>query len=101
MPCGSQPRLHHRRHRALAVGSGNVYRAKRALRMAEPRHDGADVVQAELDPELFEPEHVSKRIHQKTIQESRVTVPAASSRDSRATSYEYRATSYEVAFAES
>src|SRR6516164_4337195 len=101
MPGGSEPRVHHRRHRPLAVGSGDVDRTKGALRIAQPRHDSSDVVQAELDPELFKPEQIGERIHRVLIQESRATWLAASSRDSRATSCEYRATSSRLPRADS
>ena len=56
VPGGAQRGVDHRRHRALAVGAGDVDRAERALGMAEPRDDGGDVVEAELDAELFERE---------------------------------------------
>jgi len=56
MPCGAQRGVDHRRHRALAVGAGDVDRAERAFGMAERRDDGGDVLEAELDAELLERE---------------------------------------------
>ena len=50
----------HRRHRALAVGARDVDRAERALGMTEPVDERGDVVEAELDPELFEAEKIGE-----------------------------------------
>ena len=58
---GAQAALDHRRHRAFAVGAGDVNRFPGALRMAERREDDADVVEPELDAELFEREEPFER----------------------------------------
>src|SRR5262245_33344902 len=63
MAGGAQAGVDHRRDRAFAVGAGDVYGAERALGMAETRQDRADVVEAELDAELFEAEEVIEMRH--------------------------------------
>ena len=64
MARGAQRRVHHRRHRALAVGAGDMHRPERPLGMAEPRDERGNVVEAELDPELLQAEEVGQRILQ-------------------------------------
>ncbi len=60
---GEQPRAHtrcaqhrvdHRRHRALAVGPGDVDRAKVILRVAQQIEQRTDVLQTQLDPEMLQ-----------------------------------------------
>ena len=63
---GPQPALDHRRHRALAVGAADVNRSIGALGVAERRENGADVVEPELDAELFEREEPFERSHSAT-----------------------------------
>ena len=63
MARGAQRRVHHGRHRSFPVGAGDVDRAIRAIRAAEPLDDRGDVVETELDSELFETEQISERIH--------------------------------------
>ena len=58
----AERRIDHRRDGAFAVRAGDVNRPERALRMAEAVDDREDVVEAELDPELFEAEEIGKRI---------------------------------------
>ena len=58
---GPQAALDHRRHRALSVRAADVNRSIRALRVAERRQNGADVVEPELDAELFECEQPFER----------------------------------------
>ena len=58
----AQRRIDHRRHRALAVGAGDVHRAEGALGVAESRDERGDVLEAELDPELLEAEEVGEWI---------------------------------------
>jgi hypothetical protein len=60
---GAQPALDHRRHRALAVGAGNVNRSVGALRIAQRGENRADVIEPELDAELFECEQALTRGH--------------------------------------
>src|SRR5439155_14478296 len=62
MSGGAQRRVDHRRDRALAVRAGDVDRSKRALGVTEARHERGDVLEAELDPELFEAEEIGERI---------------------------------------
>ena len=60
---GAQRRVDHRRHRAFAVGAGDVHRPECPLGMAEPGDERGDVVEAELDAELLEAEKILQRIH--------------------------------------
>ena len=60
----AQRRIDHRRDRSFAVGAGDVHRAECALGMAEARDDRRDVVEAELDPELFEAEEIGQGVGQ-------------------------------------
>jgi hypothetical protein len=57
--------IHHRRDRSLAVGPGDVHRSERAFRTAERVEDGRDVVEAELDAELLQPEQPGERVGQR------------------------------------
>ena len=52
----------HRGHGSLAVCTGDVNRSKSVLGIAETREQRANVVEAELDAELFEAEKVGERI---------------------------------------
>ena len=52
---GQRP-IHHRDHRTLAVGSGHVHCLEGPFGMSKLGDECVDVVQAELDAELFEPE---------------------------------------------
>ncbi len=63
VPGGAKPGVDHRRHRALAVGAGDVHRRERPLGMAQRGDQRPDVLESELDPELFEPEKIVERFH--------------------------------------
>ena len=78
--CGAERRVDHRGDRAFAVGAGDVHGAERALGMVESGDDGGDVVEAELDPELFEREQPGQRIVH-TCGAGSVTGPGASTAD--------------------
>ena len=58
----------HRDHRPLAVGAGDMDGTERTLRMPELGDQGADVVEAELDAELLEPEQPVDRMGRVRIQ---------------------------------
>ena len=73
---GAKPGVDHRRHRALAVGARDVHRAERSLGMAERGDQRPDVLEPELDPELFEPEQVVERFHVKSRCEACGAPPA-------------------------
>jgi hypothetical protein len=55
---GAKRRIDHRGDGALAVRAGDVDGPKRSLRMAEAVENRADVVETELDPEVFEAEEI-------------------------------------------
>src|SRR5918993_2962742 len=62
-PGRAQAALDHRRHRAFAVRAADVDRRPGVLRVAERRENGADVVEAEFDPELLEREESFEGSH--------------------------------------
>ena len=60
---GAQAALDHRRDRSLAVGAGDVDRRPRALGPVQRVENLVDVLEAELDAELFEREEPLTRGH--------------------------------------
>ena len=61
-PAARKRGVDHRRDRALAVGAGDVDGSERPLGMAERVDDRGDVLEAELDAELFEAEELVERV---------------------------------------
>ena len=62
VPGRTERRVEHRRHRAFAVGAGDVNRAKGTLGVIQAVHERPDVLEAELDPDLLEAEEVGERV---------------------------------------
>ena len=90
MARGPQRGVDHRRDGPLAVGAGDMHGTKRVFRIAEALENRADVVEAELDPEMFEAEEIFERgVHKSTNTE--VTELKPSSRSSRQELKRFRA----------
>jgi hypothetical protein len=62
MPGRRQGGVHHRDHRPLAVRAGDMDGTECTFRVPELGDQGAHVVEAELDAELFEPEQPVDRM---------------------------------------
>ncbi len=77
MAGGAEDGVHDGRHRTLAVGSGHVHRCERSLRMAECRDEASDVVQPELDTELFEPEEPRQSIGRHEVSSLKSEIPGS------------------------
>ena len=70
MPGGDERGIDGRHHGSLAVGPGYVHGPERPLGMPERGDQRLDVVEAELDAELFEPEQPVDGIERLRTQES-------------------------------
>src|SRR5438477_3446930 len=62
VPSGPEGGLDHGRDRPLAVGAGDVDRAKRPLGVVQALAERRHGLEPEFDPELFEAEEVGKRV---------------------------------------